>query len=148
MCEGVFKLVYVEDDADGASAERGELAEHDVAADAFEVVCLGKGGGLHELCGGLLEGCAHEGPGGAAPVDAVAGDGDEAACLSHGVREDADVAVIDVRVVEGEDLAELVEEGGARALDAQHVVDGEHVVRRCPRKVYHRVCKQLRKVCS
>jgi hypothetical protein len=49
------------------------------------------------------------------------GDGHEVSAEGHAVCEAGDMPVVHVGAVEGQHVAELVEQAGPRALDAQHL---------------------------
>ena len=104
------------------------MAEHDVLGDAGDGVGLGKGRGLEQNVDRLLEGGAHQ-CAGLDAVDAVARDGHQVAAVGHDVAQDGEVAVVDVRAVERDDVAHLLEQRGACGLDAEHAVDLDDVVR-------------------
>mmetsp|Transcript_22571 Transcript_22571/g.74848 ORF Transcript_22571/g.74848 Transcript_22571/m.74848 type:complete len:625 (-) Transcript_22571:3786-5660(-) len=143
--DGVLELRRVQEQIADAGADVRELAEHDVRRDSVDVVGPRVDGALEEDLDRLLEGRGEE-RAGVAAVDAVAADGHERPAEAHGVAEHGEVAVVDVGAVEGDDLAEHLEQGLPRALDAHDVADLHDVVGARPRVVHVPVAQDGRQI--
>ena len=101
-----------------------------------------RGGPPEQDVDGLLKAALTQGPILVA-VDAVAGDGHEVAAAGHAVNQGGQVAVVDVAAVKLDDVADLLHQGLARGLDAQHVQDVDQVVAGRPREVHVRLAHHL-----
>jgi hypothetical protein len=118
--DGLLEHLLIEHEAELARAELAQLAEHDVLRYALELVALRERRSVVEDVHCLLEGAPHE-RAGVVAVDAVARDGHHVTAVGHDLRQDSQVAVVHVRPVELDHVAELAQERVARRLDAQHL---------------------------
>jgi len=143
--DGVLQHVIVEQELKGASADRRELAQHDVLAHARHPVRLSKDGGAEQDVHRLLKGAAHE-RAGVIAVDPMAGDGHEEAAVRHDVGEDGQVAVVHVRAVKLNHTTHLAEKLVAGRLHAQHLNHLRNVVAHGASEVHVGMAQNLSQV--
>src|SRR5208282_571868 len=123
------------DQVDRSGAERDRLTDDDVLGDPLELVHFAGDGGPQKMGRGDLE----RGAGEHARLlarDPVPTDRADVALVGHHVRDEHEVADIDAETLLGERPIRLVDERGARRLDAVDAVDLEDRVRGRPDPVH------------
>ena len=126
--DGVPEHLFIQVQAKLCRPHGAELPEHDILRHTPEIVLLSELARRHQDVHCLLEAAAHKGAR-VLSVDAVPGDGHEMAAVGHHIAQNCDVAVVHVRAVELNHVAELGHQGQAGCLDAEHLDDLDDVVR-------------------
>jgi hypothetical protein len=95
------------------------LTQHNVLRYTTAVVKLTEAGGFKKNLNSLFERTTHQRTSVVA-VDTVAGDSHKETTLAHDVDEQSHVTMVDVRTVERQDHAQLLEETSSSCFDTKH----------------------------